>query len=185
MKDKNERNLFKKVAKGDQKSQVLLYKHYYNYAMSISIRFSETQEEAKEVVQDSFLKLFKNFSMFEDKASFKAWFRKIIVHTAIDYYRKYTKHNHHLDIVDSEIGEIENSIVSSISANEILDLAKKLPPAYRLVFMLFIVEGYKHTDIAEKLDISVGASKSNLSKARKKMQKMIIDNDKKATKRHA
>ena len=185
MNNKNEINLFKKVAKGDRKSQMELYRLYFSYAMSISVRYSETQEEAKEVVQDSFVKLFSNFIKFESQATFKGWFRKIIIYTSIDYYRKYSKHNHHLDIVEEEVGEIQESILSSISANEILELTRKLPPAYRIVFMLFIVEGYKHVDIAEKLGISVGASKSNLSKARKKMQKMILDNDKTATKRHA
>lgn len=182
--DKKDIRLFRRVARGDNKSQIELYKKYYAYAMSIAIRFCESREEAKEVVHDSYLKLFSNFLKFEDKSSFKGWFRKIIVYTSIDYYRKYSKHNHHLDVLDINEPSEEETVISNISAEEILALADNLTPVYRMVFMLHVVEGYKHSEIAEQLNISVGASKSNLSKARGKMQKMIIENQKNSIKKH-
>jgi RNA polymerase sigma-70 factor (ECF subfamily) len=100
-----------------------------------------------------------------------------MVHTAIDHYRKNSKHYHGLDLVyaESEIGY--EDVLDTISAAEILEMVQQLPPSYRLVFNLHVIEGYSHPEIAEQLQISEGASKSNLFKARMKLQKMISLSD--------
>ena len=165
--------VFRRVEKGNKKAQVELFKAYFSYAMSVSLRYCYSSEEAKEVVHDSFIKAYANFPKFEELDSFKRWFRRIIINTSIDYYRKYSRYYQQYSIDEITEPAAESGIISDISAKEILEMANGLSPAYRMVFMLYIVEGYKHHEIANMLSISVGASKSNLSKAKAKMQEMI------------
>ena len=168
-----EKELLKGCIRGELLSQKLLYQRYYGFAMGICLRYSATREEASEILNDGFLKVFSKLASYDPANSFKGWIRKILVNTAIDNYRKQHQHYHSVDILYADEEVEESDIISNISATEILELVQLLPPSYRVVFNLFVMEGLSHPEIAEKLNISEGASKSNLFKARTRLQRMI------------
>lgn len=173
----SEKELIEGCIRGDLKSQKMLYKMFYGFSMGVCLRYADSREEAAEILNDGFMKVFTSISTYQPDKAFKGWLRRIMVHTAIDHYRKNSKHYHSLDLVyaESELG-VED-VLDTISAEEILAMVQQLSPAYRLVFNLHVIEGYSHPEIAEKLQISEGASKSNLFKARMKLQKMISHSD--------
>ncbi|MDW3192912.1 MAG: RNA polymerase sigma factor [Cytophagales bacterium] len=167
------KKLLKKAQKGDQRSQFELYEQFYGYAMSVALRFCDSREVAKEVVHDGFIKAFAKLASVTGEDSFKPWLRRIIVNTAIDYHRKEMSRGVHMDIVEHDVVDVSEDSLSKLSAEDIFEAIKLLPPAYRMVFTLYAVEGFKHEEIAQKLNISVGTSKSNLSKARVKLQGIL------------
>jgi RNA polymerase sigma factor (sigma-70 family) len=169
--------LIKKASQGHRQSQIALYESYYGYCMSVALRFSDNRENAKEIVHDAFLKAFAKLDTVLNAKSFKPWLRRIVVNVSIDYYRKHRAEMHHLDVVEHDVAEISEDALSKLSVETIYYAIAKLPSAYRMVFTLFAIEGYKHEEIGGKLGISVGTSKSNLSKARKKLKKIIADMD--------
>jgi RNA polymerase sigma factor (sigma-70 family) len=166
--------------KANRDSQKQLYKLYYGFSMSICMRYSTNYTEAEEVINDSFLKIFKKVADFEPshqsfEASFVGWIKKIFIHTAIDHYRKNSK-TYTIPLLDDshlEISERSASPIDNMSYKEILELVQMLSPTYRTVFNLYVLDGYKHEEISKQLNISVGTSKSNLAKARINIQKML------------
>lgn len=158
---------------GNQLAEKLLIRMYLGFVKSIALRYSSNYMEAEEIVNDVFLKLFNNLAKYDYSKPFQAWTRTIAVNTAIDYYRKSQKYAHHTDIGDVELTDTNFDVISKISAEEILILVQKLPPSYRTVFTLFVVDGYNHREIADMLGIKEGTSKSNLQDARKKLQNLI------------
>lgn len=165
--------LIKACKKNDPKSQKALYRHFYNYGMTICSRYARDREEAKEIMNDGFVKIFTKLDQYSLAQSFKAWVSRIFVNTAIDHYRKYQSKPKTVDLIHAQHVEADNLILSHLSAGELLQLVQKLSPAYRVVFNLYVVEGFKHHEIAERLGISSGTSKSNLAKARLKLKTMI------------
>ncbi|MBL3654545.1 RNA polymerase sigma factor [Fulvivirga sediminis] len=165
--------LLKQCRKGHRQSQDRLYLAFYNYAMSIGLRYSRDREEALEIVNDSFVKVFTNLNKYSVGLSFKGWLRKIVINSAIDYYRRNEKHYHSVDISYARFEYEDYDILAEISEKEIIALIQELPPSYRIVFNLYAIEGFKHDEIAQKLGISAGTSKSNLSVARTKLQAAI------------
>jgi RNA polymerase sigma-70 factor (ECF subfamily) len=157
----------------NKQAQHLLIKLFLGYAKSISMRYVSNTMEVEEVINDGFLKVFNNLTKFDQSQPFKAWLRTIIINTAIDHYRKNLKFTHHVEIDTLQIADFNDDIISKISADEIMALVKKLSPVYRMVFTLYVVDGYIHREIAEMLGIQEGTSKSNLQDARKKLQVMI------------
>lgn len=157
--------------RNDRESQRLLYQHYYGYALSVCFRYCRTMEEAKEVVNDGFLKVFGKINQFKSTTSFKAWLRRIMVNTSIDQIRRERKNYFMISIQDSvEIENGEVSILDDLTHKELVELVQNLSPAYRAVFNLYVIDGYTHKEIGEMLEISEGTSKSNLLKARRKLR---------------
>lgn len=170
----------------NRKDQKILYDRYYGYCLKTVFRYIYRYDKAVDVVNDGFVKVFRNFSKFELRdvehleMILMGWMRTIMVNTAIDQLRK----NNFLP----EIGDISENIWmhhdrSSAADNglmykELVKEIKKLPPSYRTVFNMYIIDGFTHQQIANQLGISVGTSKSNLSKARVILQKIIKNNDK-------
>ncbi|MGN7822212.1 RNA polymerase sigma factor [Chitinophaga sp. 22536] len=155
-------------------SQELLYRKFFGYALSICMRYAPNREEAIEIMNDGFLKIFQRISTFDSSRPFKAWLSKIMVNTAIDFLRSKKK----LVFTDQaehyhELGK-EDNIVEKLSYDELLMHVQSLSPAYRTVFNLYVMEGYQHHEIALLLGISQGTSKSNLFKAKKILQEKII-----------
>ena len=150
--------------------------------MGICLRYANSQQEAEELLQEGFMKLFRNIEKFEINrhadvlTSLKGWFKRILINTCIDQFRK-NRHNTMTYTITSEF-ELpvinQATAVDQISYKELVDAIRFLSPGYRQVFNLFVIEGLSHEDIAEKLGISIGTSKSNLSKAREKMKKIIL-----------
>lgn len=165
-------------------SQKLFYQLYYGYAGSICMRYCSNPDDAAEITNDGFLKIFRSLDSFNPKysdieASLKGWMKRIIVNTAIDHFRKNRQHFMVAEIFDDHFNiadETETSI-DRMTCKEIFAVIQKLSPVYRMVFNLFVIDGYKHEEIAQQLKISVGASKSNLSKARMNIKKMLQQTD--------
>ncbi len=164
-----------------RESQKELYKLYYGFAMGICMRYCNSHDDAVEIVNDGYLKVFKTINNFSPRhenieASIMGWIKKIMVYTAIDHYRKNNKNSLIDEIDDRHLHVSDNgeSSIDMMSYKEIILLVQQLSPVYRTVFNLYVIDGYKHEEIAEELNISVGTSKSNLSKARANLQKMLI-----------
>lgn len=163
--------------KGERVQQKRLYELFYGKMMPICLRYASNSEEAKDLLNEGFLKVFLNIHKYQPTYSLESWIRRIMVNNAIDNYRKTKKHRYQTDI-DEVFDYSENeSVTAMLSAEEILKLVQKLSPGYRTVFNLYVLEGYNHREISEKLGISEGTSKSNLSKARAKLQAMLKELD--------
>jgi RNA polymerase sigma-70 factor (ECF subfamily) len=151
--------------------------------MGIALRYSANKEEAVEIMNDSFMKLFTGgiqkyeVQLPDAESSFKGWFKRIVINTAVDYYRKNKKHYYHQTLEDHTPLDIQLSTPASIqdmlSFEEMMQLVKRLSPVYYTVFCLYAIDGYSHQEIADKLQITVGTSKSNLAKARMRLKEMI------------
>lgn len=159
--------------KGKNKAQEELYHRYFSYGITVALHYTSNREEAEEVLNDAYVKVFRNIKKYNSNYPFKTWFRKIIINTAINYHKKY----HDLEIEGNIIPITESTTTfnkgeEQLTIDDVMKIVQQLTPAYQLVFMLSAVEGYKHQEIAKMLNISIGTSKSNLSKARVKLQKI-------------
>lgn len=172
----------KKCRTFDPVSQKWIYRHFYNYTMTICSRYAQNREEAKEIMNDGFLKVFTKIDKYKDTLSFKAWINKIMVNTAIDHYRKNQRVPPTVDLVHAQFVEQGHGVLEELSLKDLLKLIQRLSPSYRMVFNLFIIEGFKHEEIAQRLGISVGTSKSNLAKARIKLKALLHSLDDKKSK---
>ncbi len=153
--------------KNDRKSQKLLYDKYSSMLMGVCMRYSHSTDEAQDVLQDGFLKILGAINQFENKGSFEGWMRRIIVNTAITNYRKNLKYYNQQNIDDLHTTEHSTSIYdSNFTLDELLKLVQELPSGYRIIFNLYAIEGYKHKEIAEMLEIDIATSKSQYSRAR-------------------
>ena len=161
-------------------AQKELYSNYYGYAMSIALRYASNHDNAVEMVNDAFLKVFKDLKKFEPRndnfaASFTAWFKRVVMNACIDHFRKYHKKETmaNLEIEKIPISDQRQNGEGILTYKEILKCIQQLSPAYRTVFNLNIIEGFSHAEIADKLNISTGSSKSNLFKARQNLQTLF------------
>lgn len=160
----------------DRESQRMLYKHHYAYAMSICLRYSQTKEEAKEILNDGFMKVFSKIDQYNIETSFLGWLRRIMINTAIDHYRKEVKHYQQIAIETQQPVVTTASALEELGYQELMSLVQQLTPAYRAVFNLYAIDGYNHKEIGQILGISEGTSKSNLSKAREVLKSKIQKN---------
>jgi RNA polymerase sigma-70 factor (ECF subfamily) len=140
----------------------------------VCLRYSKNKEEAEEIVQEGFMKVFSFLHQFRSEGSFEGWIKKIMVNCALQRYRSKPQMHAIVDIESSEVEQISNEdILSKLGVKELLNMVQMLPPAYRMVFNLYVFEGMKHKEIAELLGIAEGTSKSNLSDARTLLQKAV------------
>lgn len=154
-------------------AQKALYEQFYGFAKSVAMRYASGSDEVEEMMNDGFLKIFSKLELYDRNQSFEAWFKTVMVRTSIDYYRKNHSRVAMVDIDDIHYLSYDDHLLERLSAEEILDLMQHLPPAYKTVFSLYIVDGYSHAEIGKMLGINEGTSRSNLSKARVKMQELI------------
>jgi RNA polymerase sigma factor (sigma-70 family) len=158
---------------GKPKAQEMLYKHYYSYVMSICLQYSKDQDQAAEILNDSFYKVFTQIGKYDKTFDFKSWVRKIAINTAIDYCRKNTKNLFHTEPITPNTEEITQDLNDAFTATEILNILNKLSENQRIVFNLYEIEGYSHDEIADKLSISEAASRTFLSRAKQKLKEII------------
>jgi RNA polymerase sigma factor (sigma-70 family) len=161
---------------GKLKAQEELFKLYYGYVMSIALRFSSCHDNALEIANDSFLKIFMKIKSHQIDKEFKAWVRKIVVNTAIDYYRKDKKNNMETSIEVAYNEPADESVIDDLNAEEIIKLINSLPAKYRYTFSLFEIEGFSHDEIALQLGITASTSRSNLTRAKKMLRQMVLIN---------
>lgn len=170
-----------RCASNSRESQKKIYSSFYGYAMAVCDRYTNNQDDSVEILNDGFLKIFKEIHRYKPAysdviSSFKGWLRKIMVYTAIDHFRKNHKHQFtaNLDNGIIQVASGGEDALDRISYDEIIRSIQDLTPGYRTVLNLFIVEGFTHEEISEKLGISIGTSKSNLAKARRQLQKILF-----------
>ena len=173
MKNKGLQHVLTGCRNNDRSSQKILYDRFYGYALSVALPYCSLETEAREVLNDAFIKVFTGIDRYDDSFPFTTWLRTIVVRTAINHYHKHLNDIVAQDTTDGLDISVDDDFLSKLEAEEVLALVQKLPPAYRLSINLFALEGHSHSEIAELLGISVGASKSNLSKARAKLKQMM------------
>lgn len=168
---------FLEVIKGccrrERSHQNALYKLYYAYGMSICIRYVGSEVEAISVLNEGFFKVYQNINKYDQSLSFKPWFRKILVNTAINYAKRQKKFLMEVNIEEVKSASTQEDILSQISYKELMGIVQSLSSAYRTVFNMYVIDGYKHHEIAKELGITISTSKSNLTRARVKLQEMV------------
>lgn len=167
------KNVIIRCSRGNIKAQEHLFKYYYPYVKSIALRYSSCYEDAEEITNDSFVKIFEKIGLQDSKKDFKSWIRVITINTALDRYRKNRKHD--LEIA-SEIYVNEPpdfTLLDSLDAEDIIGLINSLPLVYRFTFNMYVIEGFSHAEIAQKLQVTESSSRSNLTRSKKLLRQMI------------
>ncbi len=179
-----EENLIKKCASGDILAQKAFYEKFAGKMMGVCLRYAKDVEEAEDVLQDAFIKIFNKIPVYEKKGSLEGWVRRIVVNTALDSYRKNKKFQQNIDTdtVDYLL-ESKNHIIAELSAQDLLVIINNLPEGYKIVFNLFAIEGYSHKEIAERLGITESTSKSQYSRAKKVLRDILEKNNLKESER--
>jgi RNA polymerase sigma-70 factor (ECF subfamily) len=160
----------------DRKYQELLYRKYAKKMYGICMSYAKDRSMAQEILQDGFVKVFKKIDTFKEQGSLEGWIRRIITNTALDYLRQKSKLYEFIDD-NKEVEEerLDNSILENINAEGIFKLIGQLPEGAKAVFNLYAVEGYSHKEIAEKLEITEGTSKSQFKRARSLLKSLLRD----------
>ena len=160
--------------KGNRLSQNILYKKYASKMFGVCLRYAKNREEAEEIMQEGFMRVFTYIKQFKGTGALEGWIRKIMVNCALLRYQKKI-HMKPVIELNTELCNAagDTDIISNLNAKELLKLIQSLSPAYRMVFNLYVFEGLKHREIAQMLGISEGTSKSNLSDARAVLQKAL------------
>ncbi|HZH64937.1 MAG TPA: RNA polymerase sigma factor [Flavisolibacter sp.] len=158
---------------GDRIIQRELYNRFASKMYGVCLRYAANAEEAEDILQEGFIKVFKKIASFRGEGSFEGWIRRIFVNTAIEHYRKkiYLQ-----PITENEESTLEGkylSVLDSLAEKDIINLVQQLSPGYRTVFNMYVVEGYTHKQIGEQLGISEGTSKSQLSRAKQILQELV------------
>ncbi len=170
----NDIDLLQGCIANDRKTQKLLYEQFYEFAMTIAMRYSRDEMDAADIMSHAFVKVFKSIKSYDStKGSLHAWIKRIVVNEGLDHIKSRERFSENVELETVEEPPINNSILEEMGAEEIMELIAKLPPATHAVFVLYAVEGYNHREIAEKLGISEGTSKWHLSEARKTLQKQL------------
>lgn len=166
--------LIRRCKASEPKAQELLYKQFSGKMLGVCMRYATDKMEAEDMLQNGFIKVFQKIGDYRDEGSFEGWIRRIMVHSAIEYYRK---HHKTMQLVDIDESVAEVMVTPAVSANlhaqDLMALIQQLSPGYRMIFNLYAIEGYSHKEIAELAGISEGASKSQLSRARGILKQQI------------
>jgi RNA polymerase sigma-70 factor (ECF subfamily) len=161
------------LKRGERSIQTTCYKEYYGRMMAVVLRYTSSREDAKEIINSSFLNAFKSVHNYSGSGSFEGWLRTIVKRAAIDHCRKYVYNKAPQHEILEFDASVYNDAISQLQADDFLKLIDQVPPASRAVFNLFAIEGYGHREISETLGISEGTSKWHLSNARKKLVHII------------
>lgn len=169
------KELIQSCIDGDRYSQSRLYEQYAPKMFAVCMRYSKNREEAEDILQDGFVKVFRSLHSFKFAGSLEGWIRKIMVFTAVANYRAKSKMHAVINIEGMENVEMINNedIVALLGKKELLNMVQSLPPMYRMVFNLYVFEGLKHREIARELGVSEGTSKSNLFDAKMILQRAV------------
>jgi RNA polymerase sigma-70 factor (ECF subfamily) len=172
----NEAEIIEGCIKQNRKAQKMLYDRYSSRFLGICMRYAKNRQEAEDILQEAFIKIFDNISQYNHSGSFEGWMRRIIVNTAISNYRKNLKHYYHLDVNDFiEFEQTELIDETEFTLEEMLSAIQSLAPGYRIIFNLYAIEGYSHKEIANMLGVDIATSKSQYSRARRIIQKKLLE----------
>lgn len=161
--------------KGSRRDQELLYRRHASKLYSVCLRYSGNDEEARDILQDGFIKIFENLHSYKFEGSFEGWMRRITVNIALEKFR--SRHNLYrvddIDAIQEPDADRDSEDYAGLEAADLLKIIRELPPKYRMVFNLFAIEGYSHKEISKLVNISEGTSKSNLARARMILQRRV------------
>ncbi len=168
-----EEELIEKCRQHDRLAQKKLYEKHAAKMFGVCKRYVKTVENAEEVLMEGFCKVFQKIHMYSGLGSFEGWIRRVITNEALMFLRKDYKFSDHIDIQDLQVEDVAVAADELLAAKDILKLLDQLPTGYRTVFNLYVMEGYKHREIAELLGISINTSKSQLILAKKRLKDLI------------
>lgn len=172
--------IISRCKKGDRRAQNKIFQLYFGKMSSVCQRYVPDIDESQDIVQNGFIKVFDNIKKYKGNGSFEGWVRRIMTNTAIDHFRK--KKNIFISVDDTNYDWLANqeneeekwNVTLTLETERVINEIKKLSPAYRLVFNMYVIEDYSHQEISDILGISIGTSKSNLSKAKKNLLKKLV-----------
>jgi RNA polymerase sigma-70 factor (ECF subfamily) len=171
----DEKKLIQACIDESSSAQRALYERFSAKMYYVCLRYARHELEAQDMLQDGFIKVFDNISKFKHNGSFEGWVRRIMVNTSLNYCRKSSFKNEQIGIEDYQDKVVDSKAVSNLSEHELLKLIQTLPDGYRMVFNLYVIEGYSHKEIGELLKTTESTSRSQLAKARKWMQKVLTE----------
>ncbi|MFW5879796.1 MAG: RNA polymerase sigma factor [bacterium] len=175
----NQEKIIEGCKKNDRKAQKKLYETYAPTLLGICARYANDISEAEDILQEGFLKIFENINDYSGKGHLVGWMKRVMVNTAITNFHKNKKHYYHNELEDvQEDVQIEVTPETAFSTQELNDLLQRLPEGYKMVFNLFAIEGYKHKEIAEMLNIDENTSKTQFLRARKWLIKELAKQEK-------
>jgi RNA polymerase sigma-70 factor (ECF subfamily) len=170
----DESDFIKACVDKEQWAQKKLYEDHYSSMVSVAMRYSNTNDDALDILHEGFIKIFKNMHKYQTGTSITAWIRRIIINTAIDFYRKdIRRRSEDLDTA-YYLSTDDPDAISNMTSQEILEALQQLSISYRSVFNLYVIEGYSHREVAEILGITESTSRSNLVKARTRLKAILL-----------
>lgn len=169
----SEQKIISECKRGSLKHQELLYRHFYGFAKGICLRYSLSEDDAFEAVNDAFIKVFNAIPNYNEANPFKAWLRSIVVNTAIDRRRKELKYHMQVDVDTIAPVAVPEAAVSHLNAQDILKLMDTLPPLHRTIFNMYEIDGYSHDEIGNMLGLPASSSRVYLSRAKEKLKKVL------------
>ncbi|MEZ4908182.1 MAG: RNA polymerase sigma factor [Saprospiraceae bacterium] len=167
--------LIEQIKSSNVKAEYKLFELYYSYVKSICLRYSNNEDDADEMLNDSFLRVFKYIDRYDPDYDFKPWLRKVSVNACLDHNKKYfeEKKKVSIDKYNELEGDNDEMLLQNFSGEECMNMLSGLSPQYKIVFNLYVFEEMKHHEIAQELNISVGTSKSNLSRAKEQLREQM------------
>ncbi|MBT28227.1 RNA polymerase sigma factor [Chondrinema litorale] len=174
----DEAKLIKGCSKNDRKAQEQLYEHYCKKMFAVCLRYCRKAEDAEDILQEAFVKVFNNISTFRKESSLFFWIKKIVINTALNYQRSKLYLYPMVDVSDLHYLSDKEFTLANIHYNDLLSLLQSLPDGCRIIFNLYAIEGYQHKEIAEMLGISIGTSKSQYSRAKYLLKEKIVSSEK-------
>jgi len=168
----SEEELIQKCKKGDLKCLEKLYKHFYGYAMGVSLRYLSNREDALEVTNDAFIKIFASINTFNSENAFKPWLRRIVVNTAIDRRRKNLRYLEQTDLDEAAYIGSQAQAVENMGLEDLRKMINTLPEIQKVVFNMYEIDGYNHEEIGSMLNIPVSSSRVYLSRAKERLRKI-------------
>ena len=169
----SDKRLITQCLKGKARYQKMLYDKYACKVYPVCYRYAKNEEDAKDILQETFIRVYNKLDTFQGKGSFEGWIRKIAVNTSIRHYQNSLRKIDDRDIERAPEASANDNILSELNAEDILKKISELPTGYRLVFNMYAIEGFSHKEIAEELGISEGSSRSQLTRARKCLIKVL------------
>ena len=168
-----ESDLIQGCINGDRKMQELLYHRFSPKMYAVCLRYSGDQEDARDLLQEGFIKIFKNLSKYRGDGSFEGWIRRIFVNTSIEHFRRKVSLYNVTETQENTIEDKEWNVSDNLAEKDIISMINKLSPGYRAVFNMHVIEGYSHKEIGNALGINEGTSKSQLARAKLVLKKMV------------
>lgn len=169
------KKIIKGCLAGNRRDQELLYRRHASRLYAVCLQYSGNEEEARDILQEGFIKIFENLESYKFEGSFEGWMRRITVNTALEKYR--SRFNLYrvddIDLIPEPDAEPDTTDWAGLDAADLLGIIMELPPKYRVVFNLYAIEGYSHKEISKMVNISEGTSKSNLARARIILQRRV------------